>query len=164
MQNTPFVCVLIKVLFIFQDTWETTDTYDIDHCYLSTPETDKFIILYGQIGTPAFIDFHEKLKNIADTKGINYILRHYVKVIIYMYLIQSSTHEILVTISNKNDILQERADKKLRLSGYGVELQMKSTEYKATDDSDIKDNTGKNSEVTNDGVEEIEGINFMTLK
>jgi len=41
---------------------------------------------------------------------------------------------------------------------------MKSTEYKATDDSDIKDNTRKSSEETNDGVEEIEGINFMTLK
>lgn len=54
-------------------------------------------------------------------------------------------------------------DKKLRLSGYGVELQMKSTEYKATDDSDIKD-TEKSSEVTSDGMEEIEGINFMTLK
>ncbi|XP_011860081.1 PREDICTED: UDP-glucose:glycoprotein glucosyltransferase isoform X1 [Vollenhovia emeryi] len=120
-----------------QDTWETVDTYDVDHRYLSTPESDKVVILYGQIGTPTFSDFHEKLKNIAETKGINYILRHYVK---------------------------ERDDKKLRLSGYGVELQMKSTEYKATDDSDIKDNTGKNSEVANDGMEEIEGINFMTLK
>lgn len=64
----------------------------------------------------------------------------------------------------KKNNFQDRVDKKLRLSGYGVELQMKSTEYKATDDSDIKDNTGKSSEVTNDGVEEIEGINFMTLK
>lgn len=61
---------------------ETTNTYDIDHRYLNIPETDKAIILYGQIGTPTFIDFHEKLKNIAETKGINYILRHYVKVII----------------------------------------------------------------------------------
>lgn len=41
---------------------------------------------------------------------------------------------------------------------------MKSTEYKATDDSDIKDNTGKRSETNNDGIEEIDGINFMTLK
>jgi len=39
------------------------------------------MILYGQIGTPTFTNFHEKLKNIAETKGINYILRHYVKVI-----------------------------------------------------------------------------------
>lgn len=60
--------------------------------------------------------------------------------------------------------LQDRTNKKLRLSGYGVELQMKSTEYKATDDSDIKDNTGKSSEEENDGMEETEGINFMILK
>lgn len=60
--------------------WKTTDTYDVDHKYLSTTESDKAIILYGQIGTPTFIEFHEKLKNIAETKGINYILRHYVKV------------------------------------------------------------------------------------
>lgn len=39
--------------------------------------------------------------------------------------------------------MQDRIDKNVRLSGYGVELQMKSTEYKATDDSDIKDNAGK---------------------
>ncbi|KYM95086.1 UDP-glucose:glycoprotein glucosyltransferase, partial [Cyphomyrmex costatus] len=118
-----------------QDTWETVDTYDVDHKYLSTPESDKIMILYGQVVTPSFIDFHEKLKNIAETRGINYILRHF-----------------------------EREDMKLRLSGYGVELQMKSTEYKATDDSDIKDNSGKSSEMVNDGMEEIEGINFMTLK
>ncbi|XP_050455971.1 UDP-glucose:glycoprotein glucosyltransferase isoform X2 [Cataglyphis hispanica] len=134
-----FTCSLqdIDRLLLEQDTWETIDTYDVDHRYLDTSESDKVIILYGQIGTSTFIDFHEKLKNIADTKRINYILRHYVK---------------------------DRTDKKLRLSGYGVELQMKSTEYKATDDSDIKDNTGKNSEEANDGMEEIEGINFMILK
>ncbi|KAL0109124.1 hypothetical protein PUN28_014311 [Cardiocondyla obscurior] len=133
-----FTCSLENIdRLLEQDTWETVDTYDVDHRYLSTPESDKVIILYGQIGTPTFSDFHEKLKTIAETKGINYILRHYVK---------------------------ERENKKLRLSGYGVELQMKSTEYKATDDSDIKDNTGKSSEVVNDGMEEIEGINFMTLK
>lgn len=41
---------------------------------------------------------------------------------------------------------------------------MKSTEYKATDDSDIKDSGGKDSETSNDNIEEIDGINFMTLK
>ncbi|XP_067203382.1 UDP-glucose:glycoprotein glucosyltransferase isoform X3 [Linepithema humile] len=133
-----FTCALDDIdELLKQNTWETADTYDVDHRYLSTSESDKAIILYGQIGTSTFIHFHEKLKNIAETKGINYILRHYVK---------------------------DRTNKKLCLSGYGVELQMKSTEYKATDDSDIKDNTGKSSEVTNDGMEEIEGINFMTLK
>lgn len=59
---------------------------------------------------------------------------------------------------------QDRPDRQVRLSGYGVELQMKSTEYKATDDSDIKDVPEKRSEMDDDGVEEIEGINFMILK
>lgn len=77
------------IVFVFQDTWETVDTYDVDHRYLNTPESDKIMILYGQIGTPTFTDFHEKLKNVAETKGINYILRHYVKVteIRYRYYI-----------------------------------------------------------------------------
>lgn len=61
-------------------------------------------------------------------------------------------------------ILQERVDKKLRLSGYGVELQMKSTEYKATDDSDIKEKTpGSNEGDDDENMNEIEGINFAVL-
>lgn len=52
----------------------------------------------------------------------------------------------------------------MQLSGYGVELQMKSTEYKATDDSDIKDNADKESETASDSTDEIDGINFVTLK
>lgn len=32
-------------------------------------------------------------------------------------------------------VKQEEGDRKLRLSGYGVELAIKSTEYKAQDDS-----------------------------
>lgn len=70
-----------------QDVWKTTDTYDVDHKYLSTSESDKAIILYGQLGTPTFIEFHKKLKNIAEIKGINYILRHYVKVALEIYIL-----------------------------------------------------------------------------
>ncbi|XP_017891944.1 UDP-glucose:glycoprotein glucosyltransferase isoform X2 [Ceratina calcarata] len=120
-----------------QDTWFNPHTYSVDHRYHVSQQSEKIIILYGQIGTPKFSEFHEKLKNLAETKGINYILRHYLK---------------------------ERSDRNVRLAGYGVELQMKSTEYKATDDSDIKDNSGKDSETGNDNVEEIDGINFLTLK
>lgn len=41
---------------------------------------------------------------------------------------------------------------------------MKSTEYKATDDSDIKENRKEESEEGNKGVEELDGINFSILK
>ncbi|XP_033331398.1 UDP-glucose-glycoprotein glucosyltransferase isoform X1 [Megalopta genalis] len=120
-----------------QETWLNPDTYSVDHSYRASQQPEKVIILYGQVGTPNFATFHEKLKHLAETKGFNYILRHYLK---------------------------DRVDKNVRLSGYGVELQMKSTEYKATDDSDIKDNAGKDSETSDDGTEEVDGINFITLK
>uniref|UniRef100_A0A0C9QWY6 UGGT1_0 protein n=2 Tax=Fopius arisanus TaxID=64838 RepID=A0A0C9QWY6_9HYME len=126
-----------------EDDDEERTIYSLDHQYpvpLSGQSESKkksivnsnYVILYGQIGSVGFSDFHLKLKSLADAKEISYILRHYVK---------------------------DRPKHHLRLAGYGVELQMKSTEYKATDDSDIKDNSGK-EEYENEGVEEINGINF----
>ncbi|CAL7942835.1 unnamed protein product [Xylocopa violacea] len=129
--------IIHVLLFISQETWLNPDVYSVDHRYHASKQSEKIVILYGQIGTPQFSEFHDKLKSLTETKGINYILRHYLK---------------------------DRVDRNVRLSGYGVELQMKSTEYKATDDSDIKDNSGKDSEFTNDTMEEIDGINFVTLK
>ncbi|XP_015109415.1 UDP-glucose:glycoprotein glucosyltransferase isoform X2 [Diachasma alloeum] len=129
------------------DDDEERTVYSLDHQYpvpLSGQSesggkskiTGKYVILYGQIGSVGFSDFHEKLKGLADAKKIVYILRHYVR---------------------------DRPEHHLRLGGYGVELHMKSTEYKATDDSDIKDNSGK-EEYENEGVEEINGINFGVLR
>ncbi|XP_063978446.1 UDP-glucose:glycoprotein glucosyltransferase isoform X2 [Diachasmimorpha longicaudata] len=126
---------------------ENSIVYSLDHKYpvpLSghselggkSKVTGKYVILYGQIGSVGFSSLHTKLKSLADAKKITYVLRHYVK---------------------------DRAEHRLRLAGYGVELHMKSTEYKATDDSDINDNSGK-EEYENEGVEEINGINFGVLK
>lgn len=39
---------------------------------------------------------------------------------------------------------QKRRNKKVRLSGYGVELAIKSTEYKAQDDTKVKGNLFQN--------------------
>lgn len=41
---------------------------------------------------------------------------------------------------------------------------MKSTEYKATDDSDIKDKEEQSVEDLNEGPDEVDGINFHILK
>ena len=53
---------------------------------------------------------------------------------------------------------------KVRLSGYGVELAVKNTEYKAVDDSKIKGAT--DDVVTSDGAEEedIDGFLFNKLR
>ena len=52
---------------------------------------------------------------------------------------------------------------KVRLSGYGVELQIKSTEYKAQDDREVKGEGGEGSEGEVEE-EEVEGFVFSTLK
>lgn len=56
------------------------DTYSVDHRYHASQQSKKMIILYGQIGSQKFVDFHNKLKDLAETRGINYILRYYLKV------------------------------------------------------------------------------------
>ncbi|KAH9487627.1 UDP-glucose:glycoprotein glucosyltransferase 1, partial [Bulinus truncatus] len=58
---------------------------------------------------------------------------------------------------------QNPSAKKLQLSGYGVELALKSTEYKAKDDTKVEgEKTGSFSEDDNDA-KEIEGIVFSKL-
>lgn len=58
----------------------------------------------------------------------------------------------------------------MRLSGYGVELQLKSTEYKSQDDSAPKaSEDGEASPVSeeedeNDPQNQIDGFNFGRLK
>ncbi|XP_016841360.1 UDP-glucose:glycoprotein glucosyltransferase isoform X1 [Nasonia vitripennis] len=132
-----FTCSVDEIQELMnQEDLVPIDTYSVDHFYLGKQHTDKTLVLYGQMGTDGFTLLHDKLKSLAETNKLNYILRHYVK---------------------------ERPDRRLRLSGYGVELQMKSTEYKATDDSDIKDNEER-AEEDADESDEIDGINFATLK
>lgn len=70
-----------RVLHNFKDSWLNPDIYSVDHRYHVSQQPEKLIILYGQVGTPKFSDFHNKLKTLAKTNGINYILRHYLKVL-----------------------------------------------------------------------------------
>lgn len=51
----------------------------------------------------------------------------------------------------------------MRLSGYGVELHLKSTEYKSQDDAPRSDDQTKFND-ENDIESEVEGFDFMVLK
>jgi len=62
---------------------------------------------------------------------------------------------------NKYCIFQEKPGRQVRLSGYGVELQLKSTEYKAEDDSEVKGNAAS---LEDEDEEDLEGFNFQKLK
>ncbi|XP_068602278.1 UDP-glucose:glycoprotein glucosyltransferase 2 [Brachionichthys hirsutus] len=111
--------------------------YKNDHTYPRLNNTDApAVILYAQIGTKTFAAFHKVLSAKAEEGTIIYILRHFVA---------------------------EPKPRKMLLSGYGVELAIKSTEYKAVDDTKVKDSrTAINAEdETND---EVQGFIFGTLK
>lgn len=61
-------------------------------------------------------------------------------------------------------LYQERPERRVRLSGYGVELQIKSTEYKVQDDTEVKGERAQDSFEQEDEDDEIEGFNFSRLK
>lgn len=105
----------------------------IDHKFPGS-SSEKVVFLYGELGTSQFAEFHSVLKYMAREGKIQYVLRHWVK---------------------------NRKKKMLRLSGYGVELQMKSTEYKVQDDTKVK---GETTEEEGEEEEEVEGFNFNILK
>uniref|UniRef100_A0A663MP34 UDP-glucose glycoprotein glucosyltransferase 2 n=1 Tax=Athene cunicularia TaxID=194338 RepID=A0A663MP34_ATHCN len=83
-----------------------------DHKFPTLKEDGPVVVLYAEMGTKEFVKFHKILSEKAQKEEIVYILRHYV---------------------------QKPSSRKMYLSGYGVELAIKSTEYKAVDDTQVKD-------------------------
>ncbi|KAE8604939.1 hypothetical protein XENTR_v10014902 [Xenopus tropicalis] len=109
-----------------------------DHRYPYGAPESPVVILYAEIGSKDFARFHQLLSLKAQEDGINYILRHFV--------------------SNPRS-------EKVFLSGYGVELSMKSTEYKAKDDTQVKGNDVNATVVgDNDPVDEVQGFLFGKLR
>ena len=71
---------------------------------ISTTTKVFSIILHGFFGAAEFKPFHETLSRLAKEKRVTYALRH---------------------------VTPLESRERVRLSGYGVELAVKSTEYKA---------------------------------
>lgn len=111
-----------------------SELYSFDHIYPGTENSELVIVLFGEAGSREFNDFHRVLKKEVENGAIKYITRHFIR---------------------------NRSQTKVRLSGYGVELHLKSTEYKAQDDSPRKDT----DERVDDSVEtDVEGFDFAVLK
>ncbi|KAL3846980.1 hypothetical protein ACJMK2_017920, partial [Sinanodonta woodiana] len=111
--------------------------YDFDHIYPGDKSAPVTVILYGQLGTSGFLNFHTVLRDLSSKKEIVYILRHYV---------------------------QNPSKHRTRLSGYGVELAIKSTEYKAKDDTKVE-GTGAEGEEEEEGDEDdVNGFIFSKLR
>uniref|UniRef100_A0A8D2P7V5 UDP-glucose ceramide glucosyltransferase-like 1 n=1 Tax=Zosterops lateralis melanops TaxID=1220523 RepID=A0A8D2P7V5_ZOSLA len=87
-----------------------------DHKFPTLKEDGPVVILYAEMGTKDFVKFHKILSEKAQKQEIVYVLRHYVQ----------------------NLRKPKPNSRKMYLSGYGVELAIKSTEYKAVDDTQVK--------------------------
>ena len=111
--------------------------------------TKVHLILYAQIGTKEFDQFHKFIVNLAETNShkyqLDYVLRH--------------------------NYRESKHLGKVALSGYGVELDIKNVEYKAGDDTKVnaKDSTDENSRKTGSQSssaddEPVNGFMFNRLK
>ncbi|XP_042221378.1 UDP-glucose:glycoprotein glucosyltransferase 1-like isoform X2 [Homarus americanus] len=111
-------------------------TYEVDHHYPGGENAKVGVVLYCELGSVEFQQFHQILKELVSAGKIDYILRHRVK---------------------------NRSSKKVRLSGYGVELAIKSTEYKAQDDTKVQEDEERHEEDEEQEVE-VEGFLFSKLE
>ncbi|GMT03040.1 hypothetical protein PENTCL1PPCAC_25214, partial [Pristionchus entomophagus] len=89
------------------------------------------IIVYGELGSPSWLALHAAAKSAARQQKGLYVHRHF-----------------------SREVTSER----VALSGYGVELAIKNTEYKAEDDSNKKDEGPQEDE------EDLHGFNIKLLK
>uniref|UniRef100_A0A336KG93 CSON010503 protein n=1 Tax=Culicoides sonorensis TaxID=179676 RepID=A0A336KG93_CULSO len=112
------------------------ELFSFDHIYPGSQNNSLTIVLYGELGKTSLKYYHEKLKNMIENKNLRYVLRNYIK---------------------------NHTKKKVRLSGYGVEMHLKSTEYKSQDDSP-RQTTQKNQEENQIVQMEVEGLQFEVLK
>ncbi|XP_072034648.1 UDP-glucose:glycoprotein glucosyltransferase 1-like [Amphiura filiformis] len=113
--------------------------YKVDHHYPGSNNNPIVAILYGDVSkwkTDSH-SFHKVLMHLARDGKINYVLRHYI---------------------------MDPNPKKVRLSGYGVELAIKSTEYKAVDDTDVKEGSNQEQQQEEDLADEVQGFVFSKLK
>ncbi|KAK3776845.1 hypothetical protein RRG08_024619 [Elysia crispata] len=118
--------------------------YTFDHVYpglgsgtdVSNEQQLPVVVLYAQLGSREFQKLHPALAKKAQQGDIIYCLRHF---------------------------LQEKSETRVPLSGYGVELAIKSTEYKAKDDTKVEDGKKNDDDEEDFTSEDIEGINFSTL-
>ncbi|KAJ3654931.1 hypothetical protein Zmor_014082 [Zophobas morio] len=135
-----FTCDADKIKSLIDNYKEgenKVDVYNVDTHYPGSENRTKVAILYAELGTKEFSQFHSVLKQEAEEGKIDYIVRHYI---------------------------QNASNKKLRLSGYGVELQMKSTEYKVQDDAELHDDPSSEESSQEEEESEIEGFDFKKLK
>lgn len=111
--------------------------FNFDQIFPGSDSNPVPVILYNEIGSESSRQFHELLQGKATAGSVKLINRHYVR---------------------------SQLNQKVRLSGYGVELQMKSTEYKSQDDSPKQGDDEEVNIAQDSGDTEVNGFDFAVLK
>lgn len=133
-------------------TTVSAQLFPFDHVYNpAEASSSNLIILYSALGSKEFSEMHAFLKaNIAKYR-YQYVFRHY--------------DPSSASVERKDHINNKDSDKLVTLQGYGVELQIKTLEYKQTDDTILKfkqkqDETQKQKL---EEVDEMDGVVFSQL-
>ena len=115
--------------------------YNVDHIYPNQASLTKAtIILYANVASPSFWPLHQYLAKIATENSLRYVLR-------YTYSLGPDS-------------------RKVALSGFGVELAIKSTEYKAHDDTRVHGEVSNDPQLVKEAEkpDELAGFIFSKLK
>ncbi|CAI2309472.1 unnamed protein product [Caenorhabditis sp. 36 PRJEB53466] len=119
-------CHLSKLNIGKQDE-TSTEVFEFDHIYPTNSIASKTLVLYGELGSDQLNPLLLGAKALADSEDdVRFVFRHFKP-----------------TTPDQSPV---------SLSGYGVELAIKNTEYKAVD-----------SNKSNDEPENLHGLNFKIL-
>uniref|UniRef100_G3P6S0 UDP-glucose ceramide glucosyltransferase-like 1 n=1 Tax=Gasterosteus aculeatus aculeatus TaxID=481459 RepID=G3P6S0_GASAC len=109
-----------------------------DHQYPGSNPEAPVVILYAEFGKADFQTLHQVISSKVYEGLATYVLRHYVA---------------------------NPSGRRVYLSGYGVELAIKSQEYKAKDDTQVQGTEGNATVMgEKDPVDEVQGFLFGKLK
>ena len=118
----------------------SSNLFRLDHHDPHRDPEAPSLILYAEAGSATFGEAHKRMAEAASLGQIDYVLRPFVK--------------------------NPKHGTNVKLSGYGVELQIKSTEYKAQDDTKLEDSEG--GKMSGGGgakkADVVKGFNFDVLK
>lgn len=111
--------------------------FNFDQVFPGSESNPVTVVLYNEIGSDPSKKYHELLQEKATKGVVKLINRHFIRT---------------------------QTNQKVRLSGYGVELHMKSTEYKSQDDSPKQSEDEAPTDAQDNGEMEINGFDFQILR
>ncbi|KDO50108.1 hypothetical protein CISIN_1g000334mg [Citrus sinensis] len=130
------------------ESFQQPELFDFDHIHAESSISSRTAILYGALGSDCFKEFHINLVQAAKEGKVMYVVRP---------VLPSGCE------ANVGNCGAVGAKDSLNLGGYGVELALKNMEYKAIDDSMIKEGVTLEDPRTEDLSQEVRGFVFSKL-